>query len=213
MKSYWIKYGGPALFLSLALLSLGGCRENHEIGNLAVVLGAAVDPTDDGEIKVTIELAHRDGVNSEDQSVILAAAGSDWQDAIDKLEEKTDKQLYWGHMVLLVLGEAFTQAQINGYLKMFYTDQRLSPTIYVAMTSNSAEDIFSSRFGESVYVSEGIAERLALEQKKDPDLCFTIGEWMQAVYYHRTCGIVAALSKVEDKVRVNRKVIRYESQG
>jgi len=211
MKDNLSKFGGIVLFLILAFICLGGCQDNHEIGNLAVILGVAVEPTDNGGLRATIELAHRDSVNSEDNSVVLSVEADDWQDATDQLKDKTDKKLYWGHMVLLVLGQSFTQEQMNSYIKLFYTDQRLSPTIYVAIAVNSAEDIFSSSFGESIYISEGVAERLAMEQKKKPSLCYTGGEWMQNIYYNKTCKSIAVLSIDEGKIRIDQRVKFNES--
>ncbi|NLF80624.1 MAG: hypothetical protein GX572_05475, partial [Clostridia bacterium] len=49
------------------LLGLGGCREQkQDIGDLAVILGVAVEPADEG-LRLTIEVAHRDSVTSPDE--------------------------------------------------------------------------------------------------------------------------------------------------
>lgn len=164
------------------LLGLGGCREQkQDIGDLAVILGAAIEPADEG-LRLTIELAHRDSVTSPDESVIITASGGDWREAEKKLAAKTDKQLYWGHMVLVVLSEEFSRGEIEDFLRRFYTDERLAPTIYVALAAADAQSLLQAKFGESAYTSEGIAERLALSLEQDEQLCLSVEKGMQYLY-------------------------------
>jgi hypothetical protein len=191
------------------LLPLSGCREQkQDIGDLAVILGAALEPVADG-LRLTIELAHRDGVTSPDESVIISVTGKDWQDVEKKLAAKTDKQLYWGHMVLLVLSQDFTRQQLAQYMEQFYTDERLAPTIYVALAAADAEQLLAARFGEAVYISEGIAERLSLTLQQEETNCLSVEKCMQYLYREdngieqQGSGKMAKLELGGDEVRIS----------
>lgn len=210
MKAVIQKSIGIAAIMVLVLFSLSGCRDKAEIGDLAVVLGTVLEKNEIGGLRVSIELAHKDSIDSEDESIVISVDADNWPDAEDKLAEELNKELYWGHMVLLILGEGFSSESVAQYLEMFYQDSRLSPIIFVAITSVSSQKIFGAKFGESAYVSKGIAERLALEMKNDPELFLTVEKCMQGIYYHQNDFEMAYLSVEDEKVRFSYMVKFHE---
>ena len=170
------------LLLLLPALLLAGCEQHGEIGDMAVVLGMAIEKAADGQLLVTAELAHRDSINGSDKSVVVSAAAKNWDKIEESLARACDKRLYWGHLVLLLIDESCGGDGIADILQRFYLDQRLSPTIYTAVCQNSGAEIINSGFGESPYASQGIAQRLSLAKKDNDDICFTVDQGMRRLY-------------------------------
>ena len=206
MESALLKTGSIiALLLSIACCVMG-CQQRDEIGDLAVVLGAALELTEDGSLQVSVELAHKASIDGEDESLVFTVCAPDWQTAEEKLSTELDKTIYWGHMVLIVLGPGFTEEQIYDYMEMFYRDQRLSPIIYTALSHMDTEELLSATFGEATYLSQGVAERLSAESKQNKEDSLTVGKYMQNIYYKGNGTQMALLSQIGDNIQLSRMV-------
>ena len=206
METVLLKSCSIVALLLTAACCLMGCQERDEIGDLAVVLGSALELKEDGSLRVSVELAHKAAIDAEDESVVFTVEAPDWPAAEEKLSREIDKTLYWGHMVLIVLGPGFTEEQVYDYLQMFYRDQRLSPIIYTALSHMDTAELLSATFGESPYLSQGVAERLSLASKDNQDDSFTVGKYMQNIYYKGNGTQMALLSQSGDKVQLSRMV-------
>ena len=206
MESVLLKSCSIAALLLMTACCFMGCQEREEIGDLAVVLGAALELKDDGGLRVSVELAHKAAIDGEDESLVFTVDAPNWPAAEEKLSREIDKTLYWGHMVLIVLGQGFTKDQIYDYLQMFYRDQRLSPIIYTALSHTDTAELLSATFGQSPYLSQGVAERLSLASKEDRDDSFTVGKYMQNIYYKGNGTQLALLSLIGDNVQLSRMV-------
>lgn len=105
-----------AVLLLLLLLTglLGGCWNRREITEIAIVLGAGVDWTKDGKIRLTVQIA-RPGAfygggeggagGREPTSWVVSAEGKTVAEAERNLARKVPRDIYWGHCIVLVFGE------------------------------------------------------------------------------------------------------------
>ena len=59
MESALLKSCAMIAMLLMSCCCLMGCQERDEIGDLAVVLGTALELEDDGNLQVSVELAHK----------------------------------------------------------------------------------------------------------------------------------------------------------
>ncbi len=210
MSGFVIKFVALLTLLALSVCCLFGCRSKAEIGDMAVVLGAALSVAEDGLLQVSIELAHQDGNNAADVSMSFVATADSWAAAEEKLSAQINKQLYFGHMVLLVLDQDMPPATARDYLQMFYQDQRLAPTIYVAWTEADTQKLFASKFGEAEYASKGVAERLALELKNNRDFTLTLSQCMQHIYQQQPLEQMAVLSVDQEQIRIKQLAVNHE---
>ena len=206
MESALLKSCAMIAMLLMSCCCLMGCQERDEIGDLAVVLGTALELEDDGNLQVSVELAHKTSIDGEDESLVFTVSAPDWQTAEEELSAELDKTIYWGHMVLIVLGTGFTEEQIYDYMEMFYRDQRLSPIIYTALSHMDTEDLLSATFGEATYLSQGVAERLSAESKENKEDSLTVGKYMQNIYYQGSGTQMALLSQVSDNIQLSGMV-------
>ena len=206
MESALLKTGSIIALLLTVACCVMGCQQRDEIGDLAVVLGAALELTEDGSLQVSVELAHKASIDGEDESLVFTVCAPDWQTAEEKLSTELDKTIYWGHMVLMVLGSDFNEEQIYNYMEMFYRDQRLSPIIYTALSHMDTEELLSATFGEATYLSQGVAERLSAESKQNKEDSLTVGKYMQNIYYKGSGTQMALLSQIGDNIQLSRMV-------
>lgn len=204
------KKAAVAALIFLTIWGLMGCQEKDEIGDLAVILGAALQLQDDGQLKVSVEVAHKESIDGQEEGLVFTVEAPDWQSVENKLSRELNKTLYWGHMVLLVLGEGFSAEQVYDYMEMFYRDPRLAPVIYTARCNMDSEDLLSATFGESPYVCKGIAERLSLASSQNKDDSLTVSKYIQNMYYRGSSIGMAFLSKSGDNIRINRLVTADE---
>ncbi|MGE8203503.1 Ger(x)C family spore germination protein [Heyndrickxia sp. NPDC080065] len=104
------------LFISsfLILFLLSGCGNKVELNNLAIVLSAAIDLTDEGEIELTLQLlnpksvkssAESAGGGSSNISLIKTGKGLTVADAASKLQEQISRKIFWGHCKVFIFGE------------------------------------------------------------------------------------------------------------
>ena len=173
-----------ALLLMIVLpLLTAGCMNGTGIGDLAVVLGASVAREESGRLSVAVELAHRTALDGADESIIVQAAAEDWRGIEDELSRKCDKELYWGHLVLLLFDRSCGRECAEDMLRLFYSDQRLAPVIYTAVCLQDSHALLEGGFGEAVYTSAGIAQRMSMAAKTHSDACFTVEKCMQSIYH------------------------------
>jgi len=99
------------LFLSAIT---GGCWSRSEISEKAIVLGTGVDWTEDGLIRLTVQIAspgafgvsgEAGGGGQEPKAWVVWAEGKTVQEAERYLAMKVPRTIYWGHSVILVIGE------------------------------------------------------------------------------------------------------------
>ena len=84
----------------------------------------------------------------------------------------------------------------------------MSPTIYIALSNDTAKDIYASSFGEAAYVSKGIAEYLALELKEDKKLFYTVEKCMQGLYYNQP-DIAMAFLTIEKETILIKQMVKF----
>ncbi len=196
----------PGLFFS-------GCQQRDEIGDLAVVLGAFLQLQENGDLQMSVEVAHKATIDGADESLAFSVAAATWQEAERALSDKLDKTVYWGHMVLIVFGPGFSAEQIGAYMAAFYQDQRFSPVIYVALTDAESQELLEASFGEAAYLSQGLAERLSWLSERQPQASLTVRKYMQNSYYRHSGGTMALLAQQDGQIYLSGMVDADEREG
>ncbi|KAF1086724.1 Spore germination protein B3 precursor [Sporotomaculum syntrophicum] len=116
------------LVFSLSAL-MGGCWSRSEIVEEAIVLGTGVDWTEDGQIRLTVQIASpgafiaggEAGVGgTQAPAWVVWAEGKTIQDAERYLAMKVPREIYWGHSVILVIGEEMAR-QGTSLVTNFFT--------------------------------------------------------------------------------------------
>lgn len=105
------------------LLLLGGCYDRIELNELAIADIMAIDRTEDGLLKVSLqflipsELTNPGGVGSggglRDPFYIMEATGATLPEAFSLLQAKVPRRLFTSHIRVIVLGEELARSGIG----------------------------------------------------------------------------------------------------
>lgn len=144
-----------AVLLLLLLLTglLGGCWNRREITEIAIVLGAGVDWTKDGKIRLTVQIA-RPGAfygggeggagGREPASWVVSAEGKTVAEAERNLARKVPRDIYWGHCIVLVFGEELAKKGMRLAMSFFNRDRQPRENMWVMVAKGEAKDILET---------------------------------------------------------------------
>ncbi|KJS03868.1 MAG: hypothetical protein VR68_00295 [Peptococcaceae bacterium BRH_c4a] len=143
------------LLIILPLALLGGCWSRHEMNELAIVLGAGVDRTPDNNIRITLQLARPSafaggteagGGAAPKQNItwVISETGSTVYEAERNLALKVSRHIYWGHDVILVIGEEMAREGVRKISNFFMRYPRTRETIWVLVSKGKAEKLLES---------------------------------------------------------------------
>ena len=112
----------PVALLLFALLFSGGCYDRVELNALAVADMMAIDLTEDGLLRVSIqfvvpaELANTSGMGSSagqrDPFYTIEATGVTLPEAFTRIQAKLPRLLFTSHVRVIILGEEFARSGI-----------------------------------------------------------------------------------------------------
>ena len=143
------KAAAVVLLLLVGILSFTGCWDRVEVENRAFVVAIGID-NDGGEYTVSISVPlfkKDDDENSEKLSHVKAATGNTVVEAMHKLDDKTNKTLYYGQMKTLVLGEGLLEnAEMTGdAINAIKNMQAVDLGVYVLAAKGDAGDVLEAK--------------------------------------------------------------------
>ncbi len=141
------------ILLLLVLLSclLGGCWSRSEIAEEAIVMGAGADLTEDGLIRLTVQIASPgalgasggevSGGGNEPPTWVVWAEGKTIEDAERYLAMKIPRRIYWDHCVILVIGEKLAKEGTDIMSNFFLRNGEPRETMWLMVARGDARDI------------------------------------------------------------------------
>ncbi|MBM7569456.1 Ger(x)C family spore germination protein [Paenibacillus sacheonensis] len=107
-------------FLLLSTVT-GGCWNLREPNQLAIVIAAGLDASEDGRLKVSSQIAIPAGLSAEDSNagrnrsfVVVSAYGKDFMDAGQNIQTQLSRTLFYAHRQTILIGQRMAQ---NGLAK------------------------------------------------------------------------------------------------
>ncbi|MBE6936650.1 MAG: hypothetical protein E7458_09220 [Ruminococcaceae bacterium] len=137
-----MRRGLVCVLLLLQILPLSGCWNYSELDDRAIIAGAAIDRMESGEIRLTVEtVAFHEGQSTGPKSELLSGVGGSVPEAIFHIMNQSQKELYWHHAALLVLGESYAAEGIGDLLDYILKEHemRLTLTLAVSRLETAAE--------------------------------------------------------------------------
>ena len=126
----------------------GGCWSRKEIMEVAVVLGTGVDQAADGRIRLTVQIARTEAFAGGAEagaggrapaSWVVCAEGKTIQEAERYLAMKVPRDIYWGHCVILVIGEAVARKGTGMVTNFFHRDRQPRETMWLMVAKGEAK--------------------------------------------------------------------------
>ncbi|WP_253263986.1 Ger(x)C family spore germination protein [Geobacillus sp. BMUD] len=132
------------LFMIAHFALLCGCWDREEVNDLALVLGIGIDRTEQGKIRMTVEIAvprtiggqmlGGGGSSNEGETIVRSGTGVTIGDAIAQLQERLSRRLFWGHTKVIVFGEKAAKAGIREHLDFLarHPQTRIRSNVFVS---------------------------------------------------------------------------------
>lgn len=149
-----IKKAAALLLLVLLTGLLGGCWSRKEITEVAVVLGTGVDWTADGRIRLTVQIARptafagggeaAGGGREAPASWVVSAEGKTIEEAERYLAMKVPRDIYWGHSIILVIGEEMAKKGTRMVTNFFQRDRQPRETMWIMVAKGEAKDFLET---------------------------------------------------------------------
>ncbi|MDD2490361.1 MAG: hypothetical protein PHY26_03835 [Bacilli bacterium] len=118
------------LFIIIILLLVSGCWQYRELNDLAIVSAIGIDKIDN-EYLVTIQVvntrkqSHTIPAGEETAVTIYEAKGKSIQEALNMISLECPKELYLGHIDIVVIGEETARTGIKDYIDFFLRDREV----------------------------------------------------------------------------------------
>ncbi len=145
------------LLACLALLIVvagifSGCWSRKEMSELAIVLGAGVDRTPDGQVRLTLQLARTGALAGGGEggggrgatTWVVSGTGSTILDAQRKLAERISRHINWTHNVVYIFGEEAARHGIRQYTNYYSRSPQPREITWVLVAKGEAKDILET---------------------------------------------------------------------
>ena len=178
-------------------LLLGGCWDSSELQYFGVVSGIAVDiiapDEQNGEdrILLTISISKLDAAGSGEKKYdIYQAHGKNISDAVRNLSNVVNRQIFWGHDQILLLGEGVQKEGINKHLEALIRSSKIRTSIALIAVEGNAADYLDSEGVNNVIFSYNQGSMFDISQRQG---YLTVNRVSLQNYLEQSCWGYASL--------------------
>lgn len=143
--------------LLLATLMLTGCWGLRDISELGLVLAVGIDRTEEGQVRVTVQVARpapggggADGSalgGSERPVRVVSAEAPSIFEAIRKLASSASRRLMWAHNQVIIIGRAEAEHGLQEVIDFFTRNPELRYRTLMAVTPHEAQPLLAETTG------------------------------------------------------------------
>ncbi len=163
-----------ALLLLGSLLLLTGCIQGVQTSELALVEAVGIDRTQDGQLKVTLQIFAPQGSgsstavdSSKNNSAILTATGETLSQAMEQANRAQGKTMFLGHNRVIILGQSLVQESVQPILSYFDRSESTRQNARVLVSAVSAEEIVATGVQQGILSAESLESMI--QQGEDSD--------------------------------------------
>lgn len=154
-------------FLSVCLIFLmTGCSDLTEVDDINIVVALGIDETQQGQVRVTAEIAHlaagsagQQGQSPSDhlgESIVRESVGRTVEDAISQFESMIPHHLYLANNSMFVFGEEYAKHGVNRAFDYLERDRHYRRNQLLVVTSGTAEDVLKANPEPMPYRAQAI---------------------------------------------------------
>ncbi|WP_277679096.1 Ger(x)C family spore germination protein [Gracilibacillus dipsosauri] len=143
--------GSILMGMLLCIVWLSGCWNSRDLGDLAIVMGMGIDRIPETkEYRVSFQIVNPGEVAAGGKGgggipvTVYSETGSTFFEAIRKTAQKAPRQLFFGHMSVIVVGETLARESIQDLFDFFERSNEVRMTSIVLVAREStAESVIS----------------------------------------------------------------------
>ena len=148
------------LIISLIIICTG-CFNYSELNDYAIATGMAIDKSDDG-YEVSTLISNSPKSNEKNYTtVVCSGKGKTIYEAIKEIGLISPKELYIGHLSILIISDSVAKDGINSVLEFLLQEPRSKKNFYIALSKgNKAKDVLSITSPLTDFPSQNLATNL-----------------------------------------------------
>ncbi|MCM3654755.1 Ger(x)C family spore germination protein [Metabacillus litoralis] len=133
------------LLLFFTMVFLAGCWDRTEVNDIALIMAAGIDKSDDEKIELSVQVfipkpsesGQQEGMASgsnSTQTFVKSAVGITLADAMSRLQEKLTRQIFWGQNEVLIIGEELAKLGLSDHIDfwMRHSGPRVRADVFIA---------------------------------------------------------------------------------
>ena len=157
MNKQRLKLVAAVMLLSVLILLLSGCWDNHELDKLFIVTGIALDKANDPEqLDISLQIgkpksnvSNSDKSNSQQDSTIqLKTTAYTMMEGLMEFNRDSSRTLLLQHNQVLLLGSALAEQGIKDHIDLFLRDQEARMEVLMMIADGRAEDVLSAKLDQ-----------------------------------------------------------------
>lgn len=132
------------IYFLIVSLTCSGCWNYHELSDFSIVTGIGIDLKDD-KYKVSMIIANANNLNSGTKegngiSTVVSGIGENITEAVNDIESKVPKDIYTGHLSLLIINEEVAKKGIYEILDSYVRNPESINKIYLVISKNTKSE-------------------------------------------------------------------------
>lgn len=125
------------IVIFVTILFISGCYDYHELNDIDVVNGIAIDYVDDKyEVMLEVVKSDKNKDGNEIKTNVITGKDKVLANAFYEATKKSSGEIYLGHVSLLVISESVAQNGINDVIDYVLRDIRISNDYSILVTNN-----------------------------------------------------------------------------
>lgn len=153
------------LFFSLFALLLTGCYNYHELENLAIVTGLSIDKKDNqyviGVLVANSKKQEASSKEGQSQTIVYEGHGNSVMEAFYNIDLKSPKQLYIGHLAVVVIDENIAEKEIAKISDILIRSPESRKNFYIVIARDAkAVDVLKITSPLESYPSQNVSMNL-----------------------------------------------------
>ncbi len=178
-----------------------GCWDYREINKLSVVLGMAIDKTEDGKYSITVEIVDAEadsGKESSTKSRLFVVTGETVFDTLRNAIKINSPKLYFGHLEIVIIGREVDNESIIQLLDLLVRDvePRLNIDLLISR-ENTAKEILTSKSVSSEINSFDISDMLENQKDLGKTIPVQVYQYINSLYCEGICPVIPSIYLVE----------------
>lgn len=145
-----------------------------QTSELALVEAVGIDRTDDGRLKLTLQIFAPRGSgsatavdSSKNNSAILTATGDTISQAVEQANQMQGKTMFLGHNRVIVLGQSLVAESIQPILSFFDRSENTRQNARVLVSAVTAEEIVSTGVQQGILSAESLEAMIRQGEESD----------------------------------------------
>jgi spore germination protein KC len=192
-----------SIILITIILLITGCYNYRELNDLAIIDALGIDYKDN-KFLVTAQILNVEKKETDDTKkliVVYEGEGQSIAEAIRNMSLDDPKEMYLGHLELIILGESLTKDNTNKVFEFLLRDPKLrSEALVVSSLNNSAREILNQKVNSNIFPSKSIINSIEVSSKTEGTVKKqTLEDLIKITLDNKIDSVITTISIKEEK--------------